>query len=74
MDDLTFNQEIFVALAASEQIKFQARLAGAKIDDKPHRRKSGRDEYGELLERRARMKQMDEEFSRDLEKFVNKPL
>jgi hypothetical protein len=74
MDDLTFNQEIFVALAASEQIKFQARLAGAKIDDKPRHRKFGKDEYGELLERRARMKRMDDEFLRNREKFVNKPL
>ncbi len=74
MDDLTCDQEIFVSLVATEQIKFQARLAGAKIDDKPRRRKSGKDEYGELLERRARMKQMDEEFSKNMEQYVNKPL
>ena len=74
IDDLTYNQEIFISLVAAEQIKFQARLAGAEIKDKPRRGKSGTDEYGELLERRARMKQMDEEFSKNMDQFINKPL
>lgn len=64
-----------MALVASEQITLQARLAGAKIDDKPSRRRSStKDEYGEILERRRRMKELDAEFSKDISKFLNKPL
>jgi hypothetical protein len=46
----------------------RARLAGAKIDDQPSRRKTKDDAYGEILDRRKRFKEMDEEFSRNPEK------
>jgi hypothetical protein len=66
---------LFVALVASEEIKFRARLAGAKVDDKPSRRKSSsKDAYGEILERRKRFKEMDEEFAKHPEDFLNKRL
>ncbi|MGB5101054.1 MAG: hypothetical protein WBN94_10720 [Methanothrix sp.] len=72
-DDLTANQELFVALVAYEQIKFQARLAGAEIKDSP-RRSSKEDRYGELLERRRQMKEMDAEFAGTIEACLNKRL
>ena len=63
-----------MALVASEEIKFRARLAGAKVDDKPSRRNSKGDAYGEILERRKRFKEMDEEFAKHPEDFLNKRL
>ena len=61
-------------MVASEQIRMQVKLAGGEVKDKPSRRKTKSDSYGELLEQRQRFKDMDAEFSRDAEQFVNKPL
>lgn len=50
-------------------VKFQARLAGAKIDDDRRSRKIRRsskkdeDEYGKILEFRKRMKEAENEFA-----------
>ena len=66
-----------MALVASEEIKFRARLAGAKVDDKPsnrNRKTTNDDPYGEILERRKRFKEMDAEFARNPEAFLNKTL
>jgi hypothetical protein len=42
----------------SEQLKFQARLAGAEVKDKPSKckKKEDEDEYGKMLEMRNKMK------------------
>jgi hypothetical protein len=72
MDDLTYNQELFVAMVASEQVKMRVRLAGGEVKEKPSRRKTKNDSYGELLEQRQRFKGMDAEFSKDPEQFMNK--
>ena len=73
-DDLTPNQELFVALVAEEQTMFQARLAGADVKERPRKARKGQDPYGDILERRERMKRMDEEFGKNPDKFLNKPL
>lgn len=73
-DDLTPNQELFVARVAEEQIKFQARLAGTKVEDRPRRARQSDDPYGEMLKRREMMRQMDAEFRKNPEQFLNKPL
>ena len=61
-------------MVASEEIRMKVKLAGGEVKDKPSRRKTKNDSYGELLEQRQRFKDMDAEFSRDAEQFVNKPL
>ena len=63
-----------MALVASEEIKFRARLAGAKVDDKPsnrNRKTTNDDPYGEILERRKRFKEMDEDFAKHPEQYLN---
>lgn len=52
---------------------FQARLAGADVKDRPRRARRGEDPYGEMLKRREMMRQMDEEFRKNPEQFLNKP-
>ncbi len=73
LDDLTADQEIFVALIASEHIRIQARLAGADVPPGKHRQRAGEDSYGKLLEEHSRLKELHNEFSNDLEKCT-KPL
>jgi hypothetical protein len=78
VDDLTCDQELFVAMVAYEQIKFRARLAGADVKDNP-RRSSGnsdrkQDRYGELLEKRRKMKEMDLQFAGTIDQCLNKRL
>lgn len=77
MSNLTANQELFVALVAIEQIKLGAKMAGAEVKERPRKgRKKGKDAYGELLERRARMAEMAKQIQADpesLEKY-SKPL
>lgn len=63
-----------MALIAEEQTLFQARLAGADVKARPRKARKGQDHYGEILEQRERMKQMDEEFRKHPEEFLNKPL
>jgi hypothetical protein len=58
---------------AYEQMKFQARLAGAEIKDSP-KRSSTTDPYGEILERRKIMKEMHDEFASTIEQSLNKRL
>ncbi len=60
-----------MALAASEQIRIQARLAGADVT--PGRHRAGDDSYGKLLEERRRLTELHNEFSHDIEKCT-KPL
>ncbi len=60
-----------MALAASEQIRIHARLAGAGVP--PGRHRAGDDSYGKLLEERHRLRDLHNEFSHDLEK-CSKPL
>ena|GEM_PF-1650231 len=73
-DDLTPNQELFVALVAEEQTMFQARLAGADAKERPRKSRKSEDPYGDLLEKRAELKRMDEEFRKNPNDFLNKPL
>lgn len=73
-DDLTPNQELFVALVAEEQTMFQARLAGADVKERPRKSRKSEDPYGDLLEKRAELKRMDEEFRKNPDEFLNKPL
>ena len=61
-------------MVASEEIRMKVKLAGGEVKVKPSRWKTKKDSYGELLEQRQRFKDMDAEFSRDAEQFVNKPL
>jgi hypothetical protein len=74
--DLTYNQEILVALIATEQIKMQVKLAGGEIKDRRPRRaikSKDKDPYGEILERNKRMKEMTEKIKTDpemLEKYT----
>lgn len=63
-----------MVLVAEEQVMFQARLAGADVKDRPRRARRGEDPYGEMLKRREMMRQMDEEFRKNPEQFLNKPL
>jgi len=68
IDDLTCNQELFVALVAEEELRLKARLAGAKVPPaRRHTSSTGqRDNYGELLEQQKRMRELqknDEEIS-----------
>jgi hypothetical protein len=65
-----------VALVATEQIKMKARLAGAKVEDKPRKGRKGEDAYGEVLARREKMKSLDSEFRSNPASFekYTKPL
>lgn len=73
-DDLTPNQELFVALIAEEQTIFQARLAGADVKERPRKSRKGEDPYGDMLQKRAEYARMDEEFRKNPDEFLNKPL
>jgi hypothetical protein len=60
---LTANQELFVAMVATEQIKMRARLAGAEVKEGPRRKgRKGEDPYGKVLARRKEMQALDSEF------------
>jgi hypothetical protein len=74
LDDLTLAQELLVAKIGAETIKFKARLAGAKIDDKPRRSSKNSDQYGKILEFRERMKSLAKEFDQESLKDCMKPL
>jgi hypothetical protein len=52
-------------MVATEQIKLQARLAGAEVKDGPRRRRKGEDPYGDMLARRQKMKALGAEFQKD---------
>ena len=78
LDDLTYNQELLVALIAEEQIKYQVKLAGGEIKETGRRRKKRRskddDAYGKQLELNKWMKEQAKAFTEmDFEKYT-KPL
>lgn len=76
VSNLTANQEIFVALVAIEQIKLSAKMAGAEVKERPRKQEKGKDAYGEMLERRARMADMAKQIQADPESLAkySKPL
>lgn len=41
---------------------------------RPRRSRKGQDHFGDMLEQRERMKLMDEEFRKNPDDFLNKPL
>jgi len=77
LDDLTYNQELLVALIAEEQIKYQVKLAGGEIKESGRRRrrkKKEEDRYGKQLELNKWMKDQAKAFTEnDFEKYT-KPL
>ena len=75
IDDLTCNQELFVALVAEEELRLKARLAGAKVPPaRRHTASTGKqDHYGELLEQQKRMLEQGKNEEEHIEK-CGKPL
>ena len=78
LDDLTYNQELLVALIAEEQIKYQVKLAGGEVKENGRRRKKRRgkedDAYGKQLELNKWMKEQAKSLkAEDFEKYT-KPM
>lgn len=78
LDDLTYNQELLVALIAEEQIKYQVKLAGGEVKETGRRRKRKKDKnddaYGRQLELNKWVKEQAKAFTQeDLAKYT-KPL
>lgn len=78
LDDLTYNQELLVALIAEEQIKYQVKLAGGEVKESGRRRKRKKakndDAYGRQLELNKWVKEQAKAFTQeDLAKYT-KPL
>mgnify|MGYP001472157351 CR=1 FL=1 len=78
LDDLTYNQELLVALIAEEQIKYQVKLAGGEVKETGRRRKRKKakndDAYGRQLELNKWVKEQAKAFTEeDLAKYT-KPL
>jgi len=78
LDDLTYNQELLVALIAEEQIKYQVKLAGGEVKETGRRRKRKKakndDAYGRQLELNKWVKEQAKAFTQeDLAKYT-KPL
>ncbi len=64
-------------MVATEQIKMQARLAGAEVKDSPRRKgRKGDDPYGKVLAKRKEMQALDSEFRSNPASFerYTKPL